>query len=751
MTKDPVQQQVAELPVGSHPDAIVASHFPDRLHAFVWRNWHLVPPERIAETVGATTGDIITMAASMGLPPAIDIPAEYEQQVYMTLLRRNWHLLPYEQLLILLDMSVAELNFILREDFFLFIKLGSVKPKCAPLAYCAPDDRARNAAARIKATVERTFAAPLTAGAEPRFEFIRELRRASPAVLPPADANDPQRSPRVVCSYFGVTGDPLMAARLDPYPDGLLARYARLGVTGVWLHVVLRQLAPGGADFPEFGDGYEQRLANLRDLVGRAQRYGIAVYLYLNEPRAMPRSFFDQREDMAGVPERDHIAMCTSDARVRGWMRDALTHVFTEVPGLGGVFTISASENLTHCASHSGQAECPRCADRTQAQIVGELHEAIEAGVHRGNPDAHVIVWDWGWNQHGAAPEVVEALPQNVWLMSVSEWAVPIERGGVKSFVDEYAICVPGPGPRAALHWQVAAKCGLKTMAKVQLSTAWELSTLPYLPVLDLVAEHCANLTRADVDGMFLSWALGGYPSLSFEVARRFAETPDVTIEQVLDGIAADHYGPRAVAAARQAWTAFSDALREFPYSIRVLYNAPHQFGPANPLYPEPTGYPASLVGIPYDDLARWGGPYPSEVFGAQFEKVATRWSDGLPYLEQVVQLAEPGNRGSAADDLGVAQAAQLHFASVARQVRFVMARDALRGTDLSLDERTERQAEIRRICDAETEAARQLFELTSRDSRIGYASENQYIYTPLDLVEKVINCEHVRDRIAGT
>ena len=75
-------------------------------------------------------------------------------------------------------------------------------------------------------------------------------------------------------------------------------------------------------------------------------------------------------------------------------------------------------------------------------------HQAIKQGVHRGNPAARVIVWDWGWNQHRDAPEFVAGLPDDVWLMSVSEWAAPVERGGVKTVVGEYALCVVGPGPR---------------------------------------------------------------------------------------------------------------------------------------------------------------------------------------------------------------------------------------------------------------------------------------------------------------
>src|ERR1035438_4287103 len=38
----------ADLPRGSAPKPVPFPHFPDRLHAFVWRNWPLVPARRMA-------------------------------------------------------------------------------------------------------------------------------------------------------------------------------------------------------------------------------------------------------------------------------------------------------------------------------------------------------------------------------------------------------------------------------------------------------------------------------------------------------------------------------------------------------------------------------------------------------------------------------------------------------------------------------------------------------------------------------
>lgn len=223
---------------------------------------------------------------------------------------------------------------------------------------------------------------------------------------------------------------------------------------------------------------------------------------------------------MAGVKQDGFATMCTSDEQVRNWMEKSLTHVFTEVPELGGVFTITASENLTNCASHGGKDQCPRCSKRPYEDIIAEVNRTIANGVHAAKPEAKVIAWDWGWNGHGMAREVIDKLPEDVWLMSVSEWAKPIERGGVSNTVGEYSISAVGPGPRAKSHWSGAKKNLLKTVAKVQFNNTWELSAIPWLPVMDLVAEHAANLAQMDIDGVMLSWTLGSYPSPNLEVAK---------------------------------------------------------------------------------------------------------------------------------------------------------------------------------------------------------------------------------------
>jgi hypothetical protein len=319
----------------------------------------------------------------------------------------------------------------------------------------------------------------------------------------------------------------------------------------------------------------------------------------------------------------------------------------------------------------------------------------------------------------------------------------------VQTTVGEYSMSVVGPGPRATRHWKLAKEAGLKTAAKVQLNNTWELSSVPYLPVMDLVAQHCHNLASAGIDGMMLSWSLGGYPSPNLEIASQFCNKTTPSVADVLNEAARKRYGDEGAPKAREAWTAFSRAFSEFPYGCAV-YNIPTQMGPANPFYLTKTGYAATMVGLPYDDLAGWQGVYPVAAFISQFEKVAEGWRSGIPLLHAAVEKAPQDRRADVEGELRVAEAAYTHFQSLVNQARFIVARDALASDagSRSADERQRLRNEMRRCVESEIVLARRLFTLANQDSRIGFEASNHYFYLPLDLAEKVISCRWLLGRL---
>ncbi|MCB1126544.1 MAG: hypothetical protein KDM81_08620, partial [Verrucomicrobiae bacterium] len=616
-----------------------------------------------------------------------------------------------------------QLAFALREDDFLYLKLGNLKPACAPVRYQPSDDTTREREAAIARQVQATFPVGQEP-VEPLFDFVRQL---SAPPEPSATARPVSKlSPRYCYSYFALYGDPLLDPQADPFPDGFLARLAAEGVNGVWLQCLLANLSPFLWD-ASVSARYEERRKGLRSLIDRAARQGVKLYLYLNEPRARTLDFFTSRPELKGVREGDHAALCTSAPEVRQYLRDAIESLCRAVPGIGGFFTISASENLTNCWSHHRGQDCPRCRERGPAKVITDLHGALQEGIQAAGGGPRLTAWDWGWADAWST-SVIEALPDGVSLQSVSEWDVPIERGGIASNVGEYSLSAIGPGPRAKRHWAAARKRGLPILAKIQAGNTWELASVPFIPAVAQAWQHGRNLRAEKVDGLMLGWTLGGHPSPNLEAAIAGLEGDD------LETVARRRHGDALAATVAAAWQGYGRAFREFPYHAGCVYNAPWQMGPANPLSASPTGYAGTMVGLPYDDLDRWRAVYPWEVWCEQLEKVAEGFQATTARLRAA--LGDRAVSRGLQDELRFAEACAIHWRSAATQARWVQLRN-------------QHQADsprARELLRSEIAHARRLHALQSEDCRIGFEASNHYFYVPLDLVEKVINCRWLLD-----
>lgn len=834
------------------PPAIEETHFPSRLHQFVWRNWELANLDRMAAVAATTPERLAELGRSMGLPAKRTLSPDQLRRIYVTVIRQNWHLLPAGQIIQLLGWTPERFAFTLKEDDFLDIKLGLPKPHCEPVIYYPPTPEQRRRASELRAIVHQTFGAELQQPGEDRFQFVSRLSRpaavrlrdagARPAAsevdlarfqapdapahflawmesamdvrfqppspeaprirsalnpdlgLPPesyqvdiadkeifiqaSDATGILRcfydlrdemarreapylakgqrrramvwDPRYLYSYFALYGDPLSEPDIDPFPDGYLDRLAAAGVNGVWIQAVLNTLAPSKI-FPEFGRGSEIRLRNLNALVERARPYGIKVFLYLNEPRAMPPAFFDTRLHMKGSSAGGLNAICTSVPEVREWIAASLEHVVRQAPDIGGFFSITMSENHTNCFSHGGgwgkrapnAGDCPRCSRRTSWDTIGELLTTFRDGVRRAGARPQLIAWDWGWPDDMAA-RLIPLLPKDMKFMSISEWEQPVHRGGVNTKVGEYSISVVGPGPRARRNWATARENGIATMAKVQFNNTWEISAVPYIPVPPLVLAHARNLSAASISGVMASWTCGGYASPNLAAATRYGFEPRPPAGQILLDVATERYGRNAAAGVVGAWRQLAAAFEQFPYGVSI-YTIPVQHGPANLLRLRPSGRKASMILFPNDDLKSWCGAYPAEVVQQQFALMAAQWRTGADLFRQAIRRAPPAKAATAREDLAIIETCYHHFRSVANQVEFYRLR-----AELAAGGGEPVRARMRRLAEDEIAIAHRQYRYARDNSVIGFEATNHYYYTPLDLVEKVLNCRQVIQQLKG-
>lgn len=850
-------------------------HFPTVQQTVVWRNWELVPLDRLAKILGTTEENVLSLARDMGLrvPPSID--EQWLIRGYITIIRANWHILPYDQLLELLGWSADMLAYALKEDDFLWVKLGNLKPSVEPVTYrpLTPEEETRTR--EIRGIIDTHFPDSRNESPVKPFDFLNTFAKrnkpASPWVVSTnpdevllsdewtlvypqgleraekfarrfadeheaawgirlsasPDSDDEAAAPaqktillsvksdssllseshqirvtadridiqavdevgllrglnwlqkkmeernapyleqksvtrntrfdlRYVYSYFAVYGDPLLDADIDPYPEELLLQLSKLGVNGVWLQAVLYKLVPFERA-PELSVDWEKRIEGLRRLVDRAADYGIGIYLYYNEPRAMPLQFFEEFPDWKGHVDVEDATLCTSHPEVQAYLRTSTARLFTEVPKLAGLFTITMSENLTNCFSRAGggNTNCPRCASRTPHEVASEVNRIIAEAAHSVAPNARILCWTWGWTKWlGWTPESIDEaiglLPDRVSVMSNSEEGLITNIGGVEGHVVDYSISQVGPSEKSLRIWSKAKQRGLSAVAKVQFNITWECASVPYLPTMDLLERHLNNLEKSGVSGLMLSWTLGGYPSLNLEFASQYYWDTEESSVKGPALVAGKVFGAEAGAVVRQAWSAFSSAFGHFPFDIGVAYTAPQNIGPANLLYDKPTGFSATMVGIPYDDLKRWRSIYPEEVLEEQFQLVADGWKQGLDILKEAeshIDSSDSRKTAAFVDLQHVAKAAYCHLKTSHLQTMFVRLRDKLdAAADNQEAERLKEQ--LFAIIDEEIELAKELYHIVRNDSRIGFEASNHYFYTVQDLKEKVINCMHLRQRI---
>lgn len=710
---------IEDLPIGTNPKALEFPHFPTLQQAIIWRNWELIPVKKLASMLKTGEKEILGLAENMGLPVPPEVDSSWIEKSYLTIIRNNWHLLPYEQLLQILEWTPEHMAYILKEEDALWHKLGKLKPAAAPVYYRLLNNDEKEKTAVLKKALQKNFPVISHTKREKPFAFIQKYGKNVDAVHLTGNFDF-----NFIYSYSAPYGDVLLHPELDPFPENLLKQYSSIGIKGVWLQAILYTLCPiDGAE--EFSEGHNIRLENLKELVKKTSKYGIGVYLYLNEPRCMPEKFYEKLPEWKGIETEDKGIFTNCSTRSKAplqWLEKACAYVFRNVSGLAGAFSISMSENATHCHSRWEGEKCNYCRNRPIPEIIAEINKAIEKGIHCSSPDAKVIIWNWAWKKEWEH-DVLDLLPKKTYLMCVSEWGKPVEFGGSKGEVVDYSISHIGPSEKSIELWGHAKRLGIKTVAKVQLNNSWECPAVPYIPVPYLVKKHLDMLQKNDIDGIMLSWTLGGYPGGNLELLTR---TPEK--------IAVRNFGENAAPLVCGSWKKFSDAFREFPFHVQVLYLAPMAYGPKNLLYSEKTGFKASMTGFPYDDLESWRAIYSEAIFEEQFKKLTEGWKEGLEILKSAEEKIPIEILAKFIDLKNVAEAAYCHLRSTYMQICFVRARD-----ENSMNE-------ILQILDEEVELAKTLHDIVIKDSRIGFEASNHYFYTLNDLKEKVLNCEYLKN-----
>ncbi|MBR2968469.1 MAG: hypothetical protein IKC36_01350 [Clostridia bacterium] len=692
----------------------------------VFKNYGMASNESIAKVIGASPDKVEEIALELGLR-GIEYNPDWIEKGFVTVIRNNWDLLEFSDIALLLEISEDELKIVLAEYDFLDVKLGK-KPQVESVKYVEPDNAEREYMSTVRGFIEEKR----IANKVKPFDFFKDYFAAD------YDFGDEMViEDRFTSSYFAKYSGSLLDGELSDYSDDYLKKLKATGTNGIWLSDTLRNLALFPFD-PSMSPDYKIRIKNLKKLTERCAAHGIGVYLYLNEPRSLPKSFFEKHPSLIGQRvDEDNFCLCTSVKAVRDYVYTAVRSIAESVPLLKAVMTITMSENPTHCYSRPWlgreviQTDCPNCAGRTPMEIIAEINNVIFRGLMDGNGKTRLIANVWGWANYANSTDDIKAcidmLDSGVEILCVSEYGKEITRGGAKIKVDDYSISIVGPSDLAREVLTYAKQRGRKTWAKIQLNSSWECSAVPFLPVFDLMCEHVTNVKELGVDGLMLGWSLGGYPGGVLSLCSFLCEKGHFDQNEWYK----QTYGEQWQAV-RRAVAAFSSAFSEYPFSLESIYFGAHNIGCANLWSVKKENRCSTMVCFAFDDFELWARPYGLNAYINQLEKLVDGWENGLEMLSSTAL-------GKAEMELeNCAVGAWCHFKSALNHAKFVK---------LKVEDNKNTAAMLSLVREEEAVVDR-LYELISRDARIGFEMTNHYYYNENVLLEKLLNLRFCRKEL---
>ena len=710
------------------------------LHQFILRNWDILDHGKLAGFLGIEPEALSQIAKSMCLPGTDIIPLDRALPI---ILRRNHDLLPESEIARLTGMDLEELREICLEMDFLDIKLGP-RPQSYP--QLTPNNQINSDFAAFAGEYFADYASW-----EKPFAFLDDFNVPEKS----AHINSEKLYPplRMMYSYTAAHGDFLLTGE-QFYTDGVLQRLSNRGVNAGWMPALLRSLAPSKI-FPEFGSGYEQRIESLRREVAHAAEYGIDIYLYLNEPRFIDESFFLRHPSAKGMPahKEGQFGMCTSDDEVRAWLYESAKYVFENIPDLGGVVLITASENQTNCFSRAfgenhpdgftsnSASFCEKCAKRGPGAVLGDTASILARAANDSNSKARILQWLWGWDNTVPADSIENALslmPPNVEIMV--DWAknTPFSVCGAEALIGEYTLAHVKPSNYALNIIRTAKAAGRKVHSKCALVTTCEMGALPYFPVMKNVETLLDNLRKENIDGLLGCWIFGAYPGRNMEM---LANTKSAS---PMSALASKCYGSGANMAI-QAWELFSKAIINYPTTPPVLYFSAIYPGPGLRFSLEPEPWRKGMAIMATEDLHTASYPFGQDAMIGGFRAMAELWQEGLEYLKRAVDLCDiPEHHDENLRDLGISQACLSHFISAANYADFII----LRNQWLSDQTDAITRSKLIELLRNELENAETMFQIAKHDSRMGYEGSVGYFYTPIDIAEKIYDLKASIERL---
>ncbi len=543
------------------------------------------------------------------------------------------------------------------------------------------------------------------------------------------------------------------------YTDKELSGIAGAGFNAIWVHGLLHQVVNSPV-LPELGVNCDIHLKALRTLIDRAAKHELKVFLFMQPPRALPvkHPFWEKYPELGGHIEKRGLAddtsgiielrsLCTSQPIVKEYLRSASEILARELPDLGGIIMITASEYPSHCIGRCGmtmgamgekievETNCPHCAKREPAEIISEVITLMRDGIRAVSDTMEILAWNWSWTFYYEKPcrEVIERLPKDVILM------LGFERGGKQNYcgrkdavVDEYSISYAGPSEQCREALAAAKECGLRVATKLQFATTHELATVVNLPLIGNLFRKADFMRRNNIIGFMGCWNFGNMLSANTAGLNYFLSKEAPADETTALQTFASNYMPGCNPnEAMKAWYKFAEAMLNYPFCVPYLYAGPTNYSLSFVSRPEPLN--DISVGRSWlndergDDLSACLGDFSLDEVIAGFAKLSAMWAEGVSQLESALAGSDSKN---AVSELSNAKICGAIFNSTYNLFKFYK---------LRLDWSENKIEEYKSIAKDELEVMEAIEPVLASDKRQGYHSEAHAYFFNAEMIQEKI------------
>ncbi|MBK8883448.1 MAG: hypothetical protein IPN67_13975 [Bacteroidales bacterium] len=548
------------------------------------------------------------------------------------------------------------------------------------------------------------------------------------------------------------------------WPDPILSHLAHEGFDAIFAVPSAnpngdRSTADGSTDF------YARllfRMRNpdpvaMRDLISRAARFGIKVYTQIIY-------------QFLGTPE--------SETELRRLVKD----IINDFPDIQGYILLTEGFWYKKWGGgHGASKEYMEDWARNWSRAAGIVAEEC----HRVNPAIEILPWEYNIDFRPQNVEMkryfIRQLPADTIPLLTWENGKSFEIDGMQGYLRDYAISQTGPAEVTKAQIGEAHQRGMKVYSNADTFVCGaQLQTIPYHPFPYQWYDRYTALEKYGVKGTLESWTTGYNPNFMTELRSWYCWSDAPPLEELLGTMASRSFGIRGKEMAVKAWDIFSQAVRLVPDTGPTMGTS-NSIG--NPLFFQEPSARTATFRYSWTDQEMWMGYLGGEInpywpftvsrlvfypdFTNRVNKAENYARDTsgiqagneisvlpvfLKYLSQAADKMEDGlklYRAAAIASPESKRPLAIREVIIAEQLQRLIQSDhaILEFEDLRLKFALEKDlGKAGNILDRMESILRDEITRTelsllaaSRDSRLGFQQECDYVYTPYSLSEKLV------------